>query len=63
MSVILATYEAEIRRITVRSQLRQIVCETYLEKPFTNKTAGRVAQDISPELKPQYNYNKKKSAI
>jgi hypothetical protein len=28
MPVILATQEAEIRRITAQSQLRQIVCET-----------------------------------
>jgi hypothetical protein len=30
----LASQEAEIRRIMFRSQPRQIVCETYLEKPF-----------------------------
>jgi hypothetical protein len=34
-SIILATQEAEIRRIFVQSQPRQIVCKTYLEKPFT----------------------------
>jgi hypothetical protein len=32
--VILATEEAEIRRITVRSQPRKIFRETFLEKPF-----------------------------
>jgi hypothetical protein len=31
MPVILATQEVEIRRITVQSQPRQIVPETYLE--------------------------------
>jgi hypothetical protein len=35
MSIILAIREAEIRRIAVRSQSRQIVCKTYVEKPFT----------------------------
>jgi hypothetical protein len=35
MSVILVTQEAEIRRITVRSQTRQIVQETY---PLSQKT-------------------------
>jgi hypothetical protein len=32
MPVILATQEAEIRRITVQSQPRQIVCETLSQK-------------------------------
>jgi hypothetical protein len=31
MPVILATQEAEIRRIVIQSQLRQIARETYLE--------------------------------
>jgi hypothetical protein len=35
MSVILATQEAEIRRITVRSQPREVVRETLSQKPFT----------------------------
>jgi hypothetical protein len=35
--VILATQEAEIRRIKGQSQPVQIVCETYLEKRFTKK--------------------------
>jgi hypothetical protein len=34
--VILATQEAEIRRIGVQSQLGQRVHKTYLEKPFTH---------------------------
>jgi hypothetical protein len=38
MPVILATQEAEIRRITVRSQPRQIVGKTLSQnKPFTKK--------------------------
>jgi hypothetical protein len=44
MPVILATQEAEIRRISVQSQ--QFV-RPYLEKPFT-------AQGVGPEFKPQY---------
>jgi hypothetical protein len=35
MPVILATQEAEIRRIMVHNQPRQIVRRPYLEKPFT----------------------------
>jgi hypothetical protein len=46
-TVILATQEAEIRRITVQSQPGQIT-----------KRAGRVAQDVGPEFKPQYHKNK-----
>jgi hypothetical protein len=35
------TQEAEIRRIVVQSQLRQIVCEALSwEKPFRNKKVG-----------------------
>jgi hypothetical protein len=38
MPVILATQEAEIRRITIRSQLRQIVLKTLSRKiPITKK--------------------------
>jgi hypothetical protein len=45
--VILATLEAEIRRITVGSQPRQIVCETLSQKiPNTKKRTGRVAQVV-----------------
>jgi hypothetical protein len=48
-TVILATQEAEIRRITVQSQPGQIT-----------KRAGRVAQDVGPEFKPQYSQKLKK---
>jgi hypothetical protein len=44
--VILATQEAEIRKIEVRSQPRQIV-------PITKKRAGGVSQGIGPEFKTQ----------
>jgi hypothetical protein len=41
-SVILATQEAEIRRITVRSHLRKIVGKTLLKKTVHKSRAGRV---------------------
>jgi hypothetical protein len=45
--VILATQEAEIRRIVIQSQSRQIVPQDpILKKPFTKKRAGRVAQGV-----------------
>jgi hypothetical protein len=61
MPIILATQEAEIRRIMVRSQPRQIVCKTLSQKsPHKHKThkhkkgPGGVAQGIVPEFKPLY---------
>jgi hypothetical protein len=46
MPVILATQEAEIRRIEVQSQSRQIVHETLSRKYSTQSRAGRVAQVV-----------------
>jgi hypothetical protein len=37
MPIILATQEAEIRRITVQSQPGQVVCETLSQKYLTEK--------------------------
>jgi hypothetical protein len=55
MPIILATQEAENRRIMVQSQSRQIVHQTLLQKhPSKNKRAGRVAQGVGPEFKPPY---------
>jgi hypothetical protein len=54
MPVILATQEAEIRRIMVRSQPRQIVCKPLSGKKPITKMAGGVAQGVGPEFKPQY---------
>jgi hypothetical protein len=54
MPVIPATQEAEIRRIVVRSQPGQIVCETLSQKYPSQKRAGVVAQGVGPEFKPQY---------
>jgi hypothetical protein len=58
-SVILATQEAEIRRIEVQSQPGQIVSRPYLEKKIT-KRAGGGAQGEGAEFKPQYHKKKKK---
>jgi hypothetical protein len=44
MPVILATWEAEIKRIAVQGQPRQIVYETLAQKYLTQKRAGRVVQ-------------------
>jgi hypothetical protein len=59
-SVILATQEAEIRRITIQSQRRQVVHETLSRKSPTQKKAGRMVQGISPQFKPQYRKSKKR---
>jgi hypothetical protein len=60
MPVILATQEAEIRGIIVRSQPGQNSSRyPILKKPIT-KRAGRVAQGEGPEFKPQYPPPKKK---
>jgi hypothetical protein len=52
--------EAEIRRIVVQSYPWQIVLQdATLKNPFKNR-AGGVAQDVSPEFKPQYCQKEKK---
>jgi hypothetical protein len=58
MPVILATQEAEIRRIMVQSQPGQIVHETLSRKNPSQKRAGGVAQGVGPEFKPQYRKTK-----
>jgi hypothetical protein len=61
MPAILATQEAEIRRIEVRSQPGQSVLKTLSQKnPSQKKRAGGVAQGVDPEFKPQYCQKKKK---
>jgi hypothetical protein len=58
--VILATQEAEIRRITVQSQPGQIVLQTLSDKnPTQNRTEG-VAQGVGPEFKSHTAKKKKK---
>jgi hypothetical protein len=58
--VILATQEAQIRRITVQSQPGQTVRKTLSQKYPSQTRAGGVAQGVGPELKPQYCQKKKK---
>jgi hypothetical protein len=56
--VILATQEADISRILVQSQPRQIVLETLSQK---KNRASRVAQGDGPEFKPHYHKAKQKA--
>jgi hypothetical protein len=55
----LATQEAEIRKIMVQSQLRQIVHETLSQENPSYKRAGGVAQGVGPEFKSQCQKKKK----
>jgi hypothetical protein len=50
----LATQEAEIRRIAVQSQPRQIVLKILSQKNPSQKRSGEVAEGVGPEFKPQY---------
>jgi hypothetical protein len=55
MPIILATQEAEIQRIAVRSQSGQKVHEALSQKTHHKKTrAGGVAQGVGLEIKLQY---------
>jgi hypothetical protein len=54
MLAILDTQEAEIRRIKIQSQPRQIVHETLSQNDQSQKRTGGVAQGVGPEFKPQY---------
>jgi hypothetical protein len=54
MPIILATQEAEIRKIEVQSQPGQIVQETLSQKNPTHKRAGGVSQGTNPPV-PQKN--------
>jgi hypothetical protein len=55
MPVILATQEAEIRRIVV-----QIDCKILSRKNTSQKRAGGVVQGVGPEFKPQYHTQKRR---
>jgi hypothetical protein len=57
--VILATQEAEIRRIGVRSQPWLIVHETLSRKYPSQKWTGGVTEGVGTEFKPQYRKKKK----
>jgi hypothetical protein len=50
-----------IRRITVQSQSRQIVCKILSRKTLHKNRAGGVSQGEGPKFKPQYWKQKKKS--
>jgi hypothetical protein len=52
--VTLATWEAEIRRTKVPSQMGQRVCKTLSQKNPSQKRAGGVTQGIGLEFKSQY---------
>jgi hypothetical protein len=56
-----ATQEAEIRRLSVRSQPGQILLENLSLKCPAQKRAGGVAQAVGLKLKPQYCKKKKKT--
>jgi hypothetical protein len=60
MPIIIATQEAEIRRITIQSQPRQIVCKTLSQQKTYHRKKTGVAQGVGPEFKPQYRKKKKK---
>jgi hypothetical protein len=51
---ILATWEAEIKRIVVQSQPREIGRESLSQKNPLQKRASKVAQGVEPEFKPQH---------
>jgi hypothetical protein len=61
--VILATQEAETRRINVRSQQGQTVPQDPISKNPSKNRAGRVAQSEGPEFKPQYWEKKKQNSL
>jgi hypothetical protein len=64
LPVIIATQEAEIRRIGVQSQPRQ----NSLQDPYLEKTQHTIKEMVEwlkvvPELKPQYHKKKKKKKV
>jgi hypothetical protein len=52
---------AEIRRI--EDNPRQTVCKTLSQKNPSQKRAGRVAQGVGPEFKPQYCQKRKEKEL
>jgi hypothetical protein len=54
MPIILATQEAETRRIMVQSQPREVVPKTLSQKTLHKNRAGRESQGEGHEFKPQY---------
>jgi hypothetical protein len=53
--------DAEIRKITVQSQPREMVCETLSQKTLHKNRAVGIAQSEGPEFKPQYGQKKRTS--
>jgi hypothetical protein len=60
MPVILATQDAEIRRIEVQSQPGQIVHETLSQETLHKKRPVEWFKVLGPKFKPQYKEKKKK---
>jgi hypothetical protein len=60
-TIILATREAEIRRIALKASPDKSFVRPYLEKNPTQKRAGGVAQGVGPEFKLQYWKTKNKT--
>jgi hypothetical protein len=58
--VTLATQEAEVRRIVVQCQPKQIVPKTLSQKNTSQKRAGGMAQGVDSEFKPQNHTHTKK---
>jgi hypothetical protein len=56
--LILATQEAEIRRIAVHTQPGQIVLKTVFQKTLHKNRAGGMAQGVGPEFKTQHHKKK-----
>jgi hypothetical protein len=56
----LATQEAEIKRIVVKYQSGQTVCETLSRKNPSQKRAGEVAQGVALSSKPSTAQNQTK---
>jgi hypothetical protein len=54
MPIILATQEAEIRRIGVQSQPGKQFISPYLGKTHHKNRVGGADQGVGPEFKPQY---------
>jgi hypothetical protein len=59
MPVILATQEAEIRRLMIQSQPKQIVRETISQKYLSQKRAGGVAHGVGLSSSPSTAHTKK----
>jgi hypothetical protein len=60
--IILATQEAEIRRIALEASPGKSSQDPISKKPIT-KIAGGVGQGIGPEFKPQHHKKEKKAAL